>query len=177
MTWMTHEKEAYTIVMAPRKWAGYIARHPFAVWKDHHSLQSWHKEHVDAPSRHATGRARWHQTSAKVHLTVVYVLGKDKTLTDCLSRWAYPASKGMTDVSTHGDVAETAEAKKIIDKECIIEEEGAKCFVILGSEAPLGKGVGRVVRALAAQGAESNKHIFPRSSLKDGPTTTPSPTH
>ena len=33
-------------------------------------------------------------------------------MADCLSRWAYPASKGMTDVSAHGDEAETAEAEK-----------------------------------------------------------------
>ena len=38
-------------------------------------------------------------------------------MADYLSRWAYPASKGMTDVSTHGHEAETAEAKKIIDME------------------------------------------------------------
>ena len=31
--------------------------------------------------------------------------------------WAYPASKGMTDVCAHGDEAETAEAKRIIEME------------------------------------------------------------
>ena len=122
---------------------------------------------MDIPSGRADGKVRWHETFTKFKLTAVYVRRIDKTVADCLSTFAYPASKGMTDMSTHGEETETAEAKKIIDMDSIIEEEGAKCFVILGSEAPLGKWVGRLVRALAAQGAESNKHIFPRSSLQD----------
>ena len=49
-TWTPREKKAYAIVMALRKWAGYIALHPVTVCTDHQSLQSWHKEHVDTPS-------------------------------------------------------------------------------------------------------------------------------
>ena len=113
-TWTPREKEAYAIVMALRKWAGYIALHPVTVCTDHQSLQSWHKEHVDTPSGPASRRARWHETLAKFDLTVVYIPGKDNTVADCLSRWAYPASKGMQDISAHGDEAETAEAKRII---------------------------------------------------------------
>ena len=45
-------------------------------------------------------------------------------MADCLSRWAYPASKGMQDISAHGDEAETAEAKRIIEMERLMEEEG-----------------------------------------------------
>ena len=115
--------------MPLRKWAGYIALHPITVCTDHQSLQSWHKEHVDTPSGPASRRARWHETLAKFDLTVVYVPGKDNTVADCLPRGAYPASKGMTDVSAHGDEAETAEAKKIIEMERLMEEEGVKCFV------------------------------------------------
>ena len=48
-TWTPREKQAYAIVMALRKWAGYIALHPVTVCTDHQSLQSWHKEHVDTP--------------------------------------------------------------------------------------------------------------------------------
>ena len=36
----------------------------------------------------------------------------------------YPVSKGMTDVSAHGDEPETAEPKKIIDLERMMEGEG-----------------------------------------------------
>ena len=85
-TWTPREKEAYAIVMALRKWAGYIALHPVTVCTDHQSLQSWHKEHVDTPSGPASRRARWHETLAKFDLTVVYVPGKDNTVADCIYR-------------------------------------------------------------------------------------------
>ena len=166
-TWTPREKEAYAIVMAPRKWAGYIAFHPVTVCTDHQSLQSWQKEHLDTPSGPASRRARWHETLAKFDLTVVYVPGKDNTVADCLSRWAYPASKGLTDVSAHGDEAETAEAKRIIEMERLMEEEGVKCFVVMAGDALLGTRMGRAVRVLAPEGAESHKHLFPESCLKD----------
>ena len=164
--WTPRGKEAYAIVMALRKWAGYIALHPVTVCTDHQSLQSWHKEHVDTPSGPASRRARWHETLAKFDLTVVYVPGKDNTVAECLSRWAYPASKGMTDVSAHGDEAETAEAKRIIEMERLMEE-GVKCFVIMASDAPLGTRMGRAVRVLAPDGTESDKHLFPEFCLQD----------
>ena len=166
-TWTPREKEAYAIVLALRKWAGYIALHPVTVCTDHQSLQSWHKEHVDTPSGPASRRARWHETLAKFDLTVVYVPGKENTVADCLSRWAYPASKGMTDVSAHGDGAETAEAEGIIEMERLMEEEGVKCFVVMAADAPLGRRMGRAVRVLAPEGAESDKHLFPESCLQD----------
>ena len=90
---------------------------------------------------------------AKFDLTVVYVPGKDNTVADCLSRWAYPASKGMTDVSAHGDEAETAEAKRIIEMERLMGEEGVKCFVVMAADAPPGMRMGRAVRVLAPEGA------------------------
>ena len=84
--WTPREKEAYAIVMAPRKWAGYIALHLVSVCTNHQSLQLWHKEHVDTPSGLASRLARWHDMLAKFDLTVVYVPGKDNTAGDCLSR-------------------------------------------------------------------------------------------
>ena len=166
-TWTPREKEAYAIVMALRKWAEHITLHPVTVRTDHQSLQSWHKEHVDTPSGPASRRARWHENLAKFDLTVVYVPGKDNTVADCLSRWAYPASKGMTDVPAHGDEAETAEAKRIIEMEHLMEEEGVKCFVVMAVDAPLGTRMGRAVRVLAPEGAESDPHLFPESCLQD----------
>ena len=88
-------------------------------------------------------------------------------MADCLSRWAYPASKGMTDVSAHGDEAETAEAKRIIEMERLMEEEGVKCLVVMAADAPLGTRMGRAVRVLAPEGAESDKHLFPESCVHD----------
>ena len=166
-TWTPREEEAYAIVMALRKWV--------TVCTDHQSLQSWHKEHVDTPSGPASRRARWHETLAKFDLTVVYVPGKDNTVADCLSRWAYPASKGMTDVSAHGDEAETAAVKMIIEMERLMEEECVKCFVVMAAHAPLGRRIGRAVRVLAPEGAESDMHLFLESCLRDDWTgTTPS---
>ena len=130
-------------------------------------LLQWHKEHVDTPSGPASRWARWHETLAKFDLTVVYIPGKDNTVADCLSRWAYPASKGMQDISAHGDEAETAEAKRIIEMERLMEEEGAKCFVVMAADAPLATRVSRAVRVLAPEGAESDKHLFPESCLQD----------
>ena len=153
--------------MAIRTLAGYIALYPIAVCTDHQSPQLWHKEHVDTPSGPASCRARWHETLAKFDLMVVYVPGEDIAVADCLSRWAYPASKRMTDVSAHGDEAETAEAKKIIDVERMMEEEGVKCFLVMAAEAPLGKRVSRAVQLLAPEGAEYDKDLFPESCLKD----------
>ena len=88
-------------------------------------------------------------------------------MADCLSRWAYPASKDMTDVSAHGDEAETADAKRIIEMERLMEEEGVKCFVVMAADAALGTRMGRAVRVLAPDGPESDKHLFPESCLQD----------
>ena len=92
-TWTAREKETYAIVCALRKWSGHIGLQPVVVCTDHQSLQSWHKEHVDTPSGPAARRPRWHEMFAKFDLSVVYVPGKDNTVADCLSRWAYPAGK------------------------------------------------------------------------------------
>ena len=166
-TWLPREKEAYAIAMALRKWAGYIALHPVTVCTDHQSLPSWHKEHGDTPSASDSRRARWHENLAKFDLTMVYAPGKDNTVADCLSKWAYPASKGMADVSAHGDVAETTQAKKIIDMQRMMEEDGFKCFLVMAADALFGRRVSRPVRVLAREGAESDKHLFPESCLQD----------
>ena len=106
-TWTAREKGTYAIVCALRKWSGHIGLQPLGVCTDHQSLQSWHKKHVDTPSGPAARRARWHEMFAKFELSVVYVLGKDNTVADCLSRWAYPAGKAWMDISSHGDAEET----------------------------------------------------------------------
>ena len=122
-TWTAREKETYAIVCALRKWSGHIGLQPVAVCTDHQSLQSWHKEHVDTPSGPAARRARWHETFAKFDLSIVYVPGQDNTVADCLSRWTYPAGKAWMDISSHGDVEETEEAKRIIEMEKAMEQE------------------------------------------------------
>ena len=133
-TWTARERETYAIVCALRKWSGHIGLQPVVVCTDHRSLQSWHKEHVDTPSGPAARGARWHETFAKFDLSVVYVPGKDNTVADCLSRWAYPAGKAWMDISSHGDAEETEEAKCIIEMEKAMEQEGGQ--VLCGDGKP-----------------------------------------
>ena len=124
---------------------------PIVVCMDHQSLQSWHKEHVNTPSGLAARRARWHETLAKFDLSVVYVPGQDKTVSDWISRWAYPAGTAWMDISMHGDAEKTAEAKRIIEAERLLEEGQAKCFVVMGSRAEPAKVRDAKVQALEAQ--------------------------
>ena len=147
-TWTAREKETYAIVCALRKWSGHIGLQPVVVCTDHQSLQSWHKEHVDTPWGPAARRARWHETFAEFDLSVVYVPGKDNTVADCLSRWAYPAGKAWMDISSHGDAEETEEAKRIIEMEKAMEQEGVKCFVVMANRTDLAKFRGARVQAI-----------------------------
>ena len=147
-TWTARGKETYAIVCALRKWSGHIGLQPVVVCTDHQSLRSWHKEHVDTPLGPAARRARWHETFAKFDLSVVYVPGKDNTVADCLSRWAYPAGKAWMDISSHGDAEETEEAKRIIEMEKAMEQEGVKCFVVMANRTDLAKFRGARVEAI-----------------------------
>ena len=127
-TWTAREKETYAIVCELRKWSGHIGLQPVVVCTDHQSLQSWHKEQVDTPSGPAARMARWHETFAKFDLSVVYVPGKDNTVADCLSQWAYPAGKAWMDISSHGDAEETEEAKRIIEMEKAKDQRGSSAL-------------------------------------------------
>ena len=154
LTWDAREKETYAIVCALRKWSGHIGLQPVVVCTDHQSLQSWHKEHVDTPSGPAARKARWHETFAKFDLSVVYVPGKDNTVADCLSRWAYPAGKAWMDISSHGDAEETEEAKRIIEMEKAMEQEGVQCFVVMANRTDLAQFRGAQVQAIREETLE-----------------------
>ena len=60
-------------------------------------------------------------------------------MADCLSRWAYPAGKAWMDISSHGDAEETQEAKRIIEMEKAMEQEGVKCFVVMANRTDVAK--------------------------------------
>ena len=124
------------------------------VCTDHQYLQSWHKEHVNTPSGPAARRARWHETFPKFDLSVLYLPGKDNTVADCLSRWAYPAGKAWMDISSHRDAEETEEAKRIIEMEKAIEQEGVKCFVVMANHTDLAKFRGAQVQAIREETLE-----------------------
>ena len=93
--------------------------------------------------------------------------GWDNTVAQSLTRWDSPATKAMTDVSAHGDEAETANAKKIIDMERMIGEDGVKHYVVMAADAPLERRLGRAVLVLALEGAESGNHLFSEPALQD----------
>ena len=107
------------------------------VCTNHQSLQSWCKENFDSPTGPGAGRARWHQTLAKFDWSVVYVPGNDIIVANCLSCWAYPGMKAGMENSMHGEAEETAEAKRIIEAERVLQEGEAKCFVVMGSTVEL----------------------------------------
>jgi hypothetical protein len=110
-TWSPREKETYAIVEALRKWAGSIGCQPVVVLTDHQALQSWYQEKVDTPSGPAGRRGRWHELLSKFDLEVHYIPGSQNTVADALSRWAYPASKGLQDCSRHGSKADAQEVE------------------------------------------------------------------
>ena len=117
--------------MALKKWSGVIGYQPVVVKTDHKSLENWVTEHVDTPSGPAGRRARWHEMLSKFDIKVVYNPGKDNLVADALSRWAYPASQGLADVSKHGNLESTLEAKEIIEEEKREEKESEKLVGIV----------------------------------------------
>ena len=115
--WAIREKETYAVVMALRKWAGWIGLQPVLITTDHRTLEDWVHEKMDTPSGPAGRRARWHETLSKFDLTVQYVPGKDNVVADAMSRFAYPASRAFQDTSSHGDEESRLEVKQIIAEE------------------------------------------------------------
>jgi len=115
--WTPRELETYAIILALQKWESYIGLQPVLVLTDHQSLEAWTREVLDTPSGPVGRRARWHQMLSKYDLTVGYIPGKENTIADILSRWAYPASQALRDVSKHGSLEDKNEMDEIIREE------------------------------------------------------------
>ena len=75
-------------------------------------------------------------------------------MADCLSRWAYPAGKAWMDISSHGDAEGTEEAKRIIEMEKAMEQEGVKCSVVMANRTDLAKFRGARVQAVREETLE-----------------------
>ncbi len=125
-TWYTR-KEAYAIVAALKKWAGWIWLQTVLVLNDHKTLQSCVKETMRPPCGTPSRRARWHRKLSRFSITVVHVPGKDYLAADALSRWAYPASQSLNDISLHGTKEDDDKMKRIIEEE---KREEKACLVI-----------------------------------------------
>ena len=120
--WVPREQETYAIILALMKWESWIGLQPVLVLTDHKALESWAKEVLDTPSGPLGRRSRWHQFLSKFDLSVGYVPGKDNFLADVLSRWAYPASEAILDVSKHGNAKDDAEMDAMIAEERRLEK-------------------------------------------------------
>ena len=92
---------------------------------------------MNTPSGPVARGALSHETFAKFDLSVVYGLGKDNTVADCLSCRAYPPGKSWMDISGHGEAEEAEEAKQITELEKAMEQGDTKCFVVMASKAEL----------------------------------------
>ena len=115
--WIPRGQETYAIILALQKWETWIGFQPVLVLTDHKSIESWTKEVLDTPCGPVGRRARWHQILSKYDLSVGYCPGKDNCQADILSRWAYPASQALRDVSKHGSAQDKAEMEEFIREE------------------------------------------------------------
>ena len=121
--WSVKEKEAYAIVSALKKWASWIGLQPLLVLSDHKSLEEWSHEVLDTPTGPTGRQARWHMLLSHFKVTVGYVPGKDNSIPDIMSRWAYPASDATCDISVHGSPEDDEAMKKMIEIEKANEKE------------------------------------------------------
>ena len=147
---MPREQETYAIIAALQKWESWIGFQPVLVLTDHKALESWAKEVLDVPSGPLGRRSRWHQILSKFGLSVGYIPGRENTLADVLSRWAYPASQAYWDVSRHGSAADRDEVHEILEQE-YLEERG--CLWIRLRSPPVARN--RYVRGLWDSGGDS----------------------
>ena len=102
LNWSPRDKECYAIVSALHKWSDWIGLNQVDVKTDHQSLQSWSRELMDKASGPSGRKGRWHELLSKFDVSVTYVPGKQKSIPDAPSRWAYPESKAFQDISKHG---------------------------------------------------------------------------
>jgi hypothetical protein len=131
--WTPRELETYAIILALLKWESWIGLQPVLVLTDHQSLEAWTREVLDTPSGPIGRRLRWHLILSKFDLTVGYIRGKDNTIADILSRWAYPASQALRDISKHGSAQDREDMENIIREE---REEENSCIMHIAGGAP-----------------------------------------
>jgi hypothetical protein len=127
VNWVPREQETYAIILALQKWDTWIGLQPVLILTDHKALESWAKEVLDTPSGPVGRRSRWHQIFSRYDLSVGYVPGKENSVCDILSRWAYPASQALRDISIHGTQEDDDEMQENIRKE---REEAKSCYII-----------------------------------------------
>ena len=133
--WTPREQETYAVILALKKWANIIGSQPVTIITDHKSLEEWHHETLDTPSGPLGRRSRWHEFLSRFDVSVVYLPGKTNDIADCLSRWAYPASQALKDVSKHGSLEDKSEMKQMEEQE-IMEEAGCLMVQAIPKNSP-----------------------------------------
>jgi hypothetical protein len=129
--WVPREQETYAIIVALEKWESWIGLQPVLVLTDHQALEHWAKEVLDTPSGPLGRRSRWHQILSKYDLTVGYIPGKENTIADILSRWAYPAAQAYRDMCKHGNAQDKEEVEELERQE---REDEKKCVWVIEGE-------------------------------------------
>ena len=106
--WHIREEETFAIVGTLYEFCSWLAGQQVQVkvLTDDKSLEAWTKEDFDTVSGPIGRRGRWHQFLANFQLDIIYVKGKDQTVPNVMSRWAYPAAHAASDVSIMGSQAD-----------------------------------------------------------------------
>jgi hypothetical protein len=154
--WVPREQETYAIILALLKWESWIGFQPILVLTDHQAIEYWAKELLETPSGPTGRRLRWHQIFSRFDLTIGYIPGKENTIADILSRWAYPASQAFREVSKNGTKEDDDEMKEIIRHE---KEEEKLCMWVKLRDPPLdeSKWIRGVIRTIEPVGAGEDR--------------------
>ena len=92
---------------------------------------------------------------SRFNLKFEYLKGEDNLLPDALSRWAYPASQALEDLTKHGSVQDALYMRALIYEE---EEDEKHCMAIgCGSETPF------------LGGSKAPEFFFSEISFRGGP--------
>ena len=146
--WSTREQETYALVSCLLKFKSWIGGRKVTVYTDHKSLESLYEEDLFTLAWPLGRRGRWHQFLSRYHIEVVYKPGKDNTVADGLSRWAYPAALA-DDTNFHGS---DADQKVVMKQERDLEEGEEKMLAQRARNTQVQSDLG-VLNAITAVGA------------------------
>ena len=116
--WSTREQETYELVSCLLKFISWIGGRKVTVYTDHTSLESWYKGDICTLPGPLGRPGRWHVFLSRCHIEVVYTPGKDNTVADGLSQWAYQA--GLADDTNSN--ASDADQKGVMKQERELKE-------------------------------------------------------
>ena len=146
--WSTREQETYALVSCLLKFKSWIGGPKVAVYTDHKCFGSWYKEDLRTLSGPLGRRGRWDEFLCRYHIEVVYKPGKDNTVADGLSRWAYPA-KSADDTNSQGS---DADQKGVMKQERELKEREAKFVAQRARDTQVQSDTG-LLNAITAVGA------------------------